>query len=75
MAQKKLKIKGVAATETATYFGGEVVLVPQDVDEKLAAAWVKAGTAEWVEEKKADKKADDDDEPEVRAKRTRKQTK
>ena len=47
---KKIKILGNCATETATFFGGEVVVVPADVPETLAKKWIKDGLAEDVVE-------------------------
>lgn len=86
--QKYLKITGNCATEAQTYFGGEVVMVPQDVPAQLAAEWTKAGLAEETDvpppeplpeiepepEPEPDPKADLS-KPQVRAHRTRKQGK
>mgnify|MGYP000843897896 CR=1 FL=1 len=46
----KLKILKVCATETATFFGNEIVDVPGQVDEPLAQDWVDEKVADWVEE-------------------------
>lgn len=69
----KLKILGNCATEQQTYFGGEVVTVPAEVDEQLAEQWIKDGLAEKVEtEPPVEAVEGSDEKPVIHAKRTRK---
>ena len=57
MKPKQYKILKNCATPRQTYFGGEIVLVPSEVDPDLMKIWVSDGIAESIEpEELAEKK-------------------
>ncbi len=49
MKPKKYMILKNCATTRQTYFGGEIVLVPSEVDPDLIKTWISEGVAEPIE--------------------------